>query len=82
MYAAIVVSGVAFTRKRRRRALRTGAGAHQLNGEPIGRLAVGQRFDMSLLDTIGDVALIDQGRLVRSTLPQPLHAQITRQLED
>jgi signal transduction histidine kinase len=51
-----------------------------LNGEPIGRLAVGKRFDLSLLDAIGDIALIDHGRLVRSTLPQRLHAQITRQL--
>jgi signal transduction histidine kinase len=51
-----------------------------LNGEPIGRLAVGKRFDLSLLDAIGDIALIDHGRLVRSTLPQPLHAQIARQL--
>ena len=51
-----------------------------LNGEPIGRLAVGKRFDLSLLDAIGDIALIDHGRLVRSTLPEPVHAQITRQL--
>jgi len=51
-----------------------------LNGEPIGRLAVGKRFDLSLLDAIGDIALIHHGRLVRSTLPQPLHAQITQQL--
>ena len=51
-----------------------------LNGEPIGHLAVGKRFDLSLLDAIGDIALIHQGRLVRSTLPQPLHAQITQQL--
>src|SRR5579859_1903072 len=51
-----------------------------LNGEPIGRLAVGKRFDLSLLDAIGDIALIDHGKLVRSTLPQPLQAQITRQL--
>jgi signal transduction histidine kinase len=51
-----------------------------LNGEPIGRLAVGKRFDLSLLDAIGDIALIEHGRLVRSTLPQPLHTQIERQL--
>ena len=51
-----------------------------LNGEPIGRLAVGKRFDLSLLDTIGDIALIDHGKLMRSTLPQPMHAQIKRQL--
>src|SRR6266852_895476 len=51
-----------------------------LNGEPIGRLAVGKRFDLSLLDAIGDIALIDHGRLIRSTLPQALHAQIARQL--
>jgi len=28
-----------------------------LNGEPIGRLAVGKRFDLSLLDAIGDIAV-------------------------
>jgi len=51
-----------------------------LSGEPIGRLAVGKRFDLSLLDAIGDIALIDHGKLVRSTLPQPMQAQIARQL--
>ncbi|HXJ38216.1 MAG TPA: ATP-binding protein [Bryobacteraceae bacterium] len=51
-----------------------------LSGEPIGRLAVGKRFDLGLLDAIGDIALIDHGKLVRSTLPQPMHAQIARQL--
>jgi signal transduction histidine kinase len=47
-----------------------------LDGAPIGRLAIGKKFDLSLLDAIGDIALVHRGRLLSSTLPQPLHRQI------
>ena len=51
-----------------------------LDGAPIGRLAIGKKFDLSLLDAIGDIALIHRGKLLRSTLPQQLHRQIQDQL--
>lgn len=51
-----------------------------LDGEPIGHLALGKRFDLTLLNSIGQVALIYRRRLLRSTLPQSLHRQIERDL--
>lgn len=51
-----------------------------LDGAPIGRLAIGKKFDLSQLDAIGDIALIHRGRLLRTTLPQRLHSQIQDQL--
>lgn len=51
-----------------------------LDGEPIGHLALGKRFDLTLLNSIGDVALIYRGRLLRSTLPQSLHQKIEHDL--
>src|SRR5712671_3258878 len=47
-----------------------------LDGARIGRLAIGKKFDLSLLDAIGEIALLHRGRLLRSTLPQQLHHQI------
>ena len=41
-----------------------------LNDEADGRLAVGKKFDLALLDAIGDMALMSGGKLVRCTLPQ------------
>lgn len=49
-----------------------------LEGQPIGHLALGKRFDLALLNSIGDVVLTYRGRLLRSTLPQSLHKQIER----
>jgi signal transduction histidine kinase len=51
-----------------------------LDGAPIGRLAIGKKFDLSLLDAIGDIALIHRGSLLRSTLPRQLNRQIQDQL--
>ncbi len=51
-----------------------------LDGEEIGHLALGKRFDLALLNSIGDVALTYRGRLLRSTLPQSLQQQIERDL--
>jgi len=51
-----------------------------LDGAPIGRLAIGKNFDLSSLDAIGDIALIHRGSLLRSTLPQQLNRQIQDQL--
>jgi signal transduction histidine kinase len=51
-----------------------------LDGERFGRLAVGKRFDLKLLNTIGDIALIYRGKLLRSTLPRQLHPQIEHQI--
>jgi signal transduction histidine kinase len=42
-----------------------------LNDQPAGRLAVGKKFDLTLLDAIGDMALMRGGKLVRCTLLQP-----------
>jgi signal transduction histidine kinase len=51
-----------------------------LDGEQIGHLALGKRFDLTLLNSIGNVGLICRGRLLRSTLPQSLHQEIERHL--
>ncbi len=51
-----------------------------LDGEQIGHLALGNRFDLTLLNSIGDVALIYRGRLLLSTLPQSLNQKIERDL--
>ncbi|PYT23996.1 MAG: hypothetical protein DMG57_30130, partial [Acidobacteria bacterium] len=51
-----------------------------LDGERIGRLAVGKEIDLTLLNAIGDVALIRRGKLLRSTLPKPIHLQIEQNL--
>jgi len=51
-----------------------------LDGEPIGHLALGKRFDLTLLNSIGKVALTYRGRLLRSTLSQNLRPQIERDL--
>ncbi len=51
-----------------------------LDGEPIGHLALGKRFDLTLLNSIGDVALTYRGRLLLSTLPQKLNQKIERDL--
>jgi signal transduction histidine kinase len=47
-----------------------------LNDEWIGRMAVGKRFDLALLNTIGDVALTYRGKLLRSTLAESLQRQV------
>ena len=51
-----------------------------LDGQPIGYLSLGKRFDLALLNSIGDVALTYRGRLLRSTLPLTVHQQIERGL--
>jgi signal transduction histidine kinase len=51
-----------------------------LNGVIAGRLAVGKKFDLGLLDAIGDVALTRGGKLVRCTLFQPSRQEIERTL--
>lgn len=51
-----------------------------LDGSRIGRLAIGKKFDLNLLDAIGEIALIHRGRLLRSTLPEQLHSQIQGEL--
>jgi HD-GYP domain-containing protein (c-di-GMP phosphodiesterase class II) len=50
-------------------------GAH-----PVGSLAVGTGFDLASLDDAGRVALVRDGRLVRSTFPAAEVAAIERQL--
>jgi signal transduction histidine kinase len=51
-----------------------------LNEEWIGRMAVGKRFDLAVLNTIGDVALTYRGKLLRSTLPEGLQRQVEHAL--
>jgi len=51
-----------------------------LNDQPAGRLAVGKKFDLTLLDAIGDMALMRGGKLVRCTLLQPPARDIERAL--
>src|SRR5579864_3836066 len=51
-----------------------------LNDEPAGRLAVGKKFDLTLLDAIGDVALMRGRKLVRCTLLQPAQRDLEQQL--
>jgi signal transduction histidine kinase len=51
-----------------------------LDGEPIGHLALGKQFDLTLLNSVGEVALTYRGRLLRSTLPHRVHQQIERSL--
>ena len=51
-----------------------------LDGEVIGHLALGKQFDLTLLNSVGAVALTYRGRLLRSTLPQSVHQQIERNL--
>jgi signal transduction histidine kinase len=51
-----------------------------LNDAEIGRLALGTKFDLALLNTMGDVALTHHGKLLRSTLPQQLQPEIERTL--
>jgi signal transduction histidine kinase len=51
-----------------------------LDGEPIGHLALGKQFDLTLLNSVGEVALTYRGRLLRSTLPPGMHQQIERSL--
>jgi len=51
-----------------------------LNDQAAGRLAVGKKFDLTLLDAIGEMALMRGGKLVRCTLPQPSHGDIERKL--
>jgi len=51
-----------------------------LNDQEIGRLAIGKKFDLGLLNTIGDVALTRGGKLLRSTLPLQLQSEIEQTL--
>ena len=51
-----------------------------LNDQPAGRLAVGKKFDLTLLDAIGDMALMRGGKLVRCTLLQPSRSDIEQKL--
>jgi signal transduction histidine kinase len=53
-----------------------------LDGEGIGHLAVGKRFDLNLLNAIGDTGLAYRGKLLRSTLPEDLRPQIEQRLFD
>jgi signal transduction histidine kinase len=53
-----------------------------LDEEGIGRLAIGKRFDLNLLNAVGATGLIHRGKLVRSTLPQSLHEPVERQLSN
>jgi signal transduction histidine kinase len=51
-----------------------------LNDQAAGRLAVGKKFDLTLLDAIGDMALMRGGKLLRCTLTQPSHSDIEQKL--
>jgi signal transduction histidine kinase len=51
-----------------------------LNDQAAGRLAIGKKFDLTLLDAIGDMALMRGGKLVRCTLLQPPHSEIEQKL--
>ena len=51
-----------------------------LDGQPIGRLVVGKKFDLKLFNAIGDTAVIRHGRLLRSTLPEAVNWEIEHQL--
>ena len=51
-----------------------------LNDQPAGRLAVGKKFDVTLLDAIGDMALMRGGKLVRCTLLHPAYSDIEHKL--
>jgi signal transduction histidine kinase len=51
-----------------------------LNDQAAGRLAVGKKFDLGLLDAIGDMALMRGGKLVRCTLLQPARRDIEQKL--
>lgn len=51
-----------------------------LNDQPAGRLAVGKKFDLTLLDAIGDMALMRGGKLLRCTLTQPSRSDIEQKL--
>ena len=51
-----------------------------LNDQPAGRLAVGKKFDLTLLDAIGAMALMRGRKLVRCTLLQPPGSEIEQKL--
>ena len=51
-----------------------------LDGERIGRLAVGKTIDLTSMNAIGDLALLRHGKLLRSTLPESMHSQIEQNL--
>lgn len=51
-----------------------------LNDQLAGQLAVGKKFDLALLDAIGDMALMRGGKLLRSTLAQPSRQEIEQKL--
>ena len=51
-----------------------------LNDQAAGRLAVGKKFDLTLLDAIGDMALMRGGKLLRCTLTQPSRSDIEQKL--
>jgi len=51
-----------------------------LDGQPIGHLSVGKHFDLTLLNSIGDVALTYRGRLLRSTLSPGTQSEIERRI--
>src|SRR5579864_2027598 len=51
-----------------------------LDGEPIGHLALGKNFDLKALNPGGKMALAYHGRLLRSTLPETMRQEIERGL--
>jgi signal transduction histidine kinase len=51
-----------------------------LNDQVAGHLTVGKTFDLTLLDAIGNMALLRGGKLLRTTLVQPSRKEIERTL--
>ena len=51
-----------------------------LNDQVAGHLTVGKTFDLTLLDAIGNMALLRGGKLLRTTLVQPSLQEIERTL--
>ena len=51
-----------------------------LNDQVAGHIAVGKKFDSTLLDAIGDMGLVRGGKLVRTTLVQPSRQEIEQKL--